>query len=426
MEYVDGESLHDALERHPRGMPHDEALQWLQGVAEAVAYLHDHGLVHRDLKPANVFIDGGPIGEGQVKLGYRAELAAIADPEARTMVEQLERNAQETGIYHFGLQHSRQGIMHVVTPELGVAQPGMLIVGSDSHTSTYGAFGAFAFGVGASQVKHILATQTLWMRRPRTLKVDVPGRLAAGVCAKDVVLAVIANLGLGGGAGQVIEYRVGIVPGLWSRWLTEITHVRGGEYFVDEQRLGGRHPEARQRDAEDVQPRLAGLHPRREHTVLEPGQEVVTGELIATRQMVSDADRFSLGKSAEKCASRIILYPKAARRRALRRRIRRTARITIVIAAMTTSMTATLRTSVTAAMMPMSASTPAANMDAVRVAEEQAGYTTAADLPKEEIARLVRELEGQMKNAARDLDFERAALLRDQITMKCCAFWICC
>jgi len=105
-------------------------------------------------------------------------LAGIADPEARSMVERLQQNAERTGIVHFGIAHPQQGIMHVVVPELGMAHPGMVIVGSDSHTCTNGAFGALAFGIGASQVKHVLATQTLWYRRPRTMRISVDGLLA--------------------------------------------------------------------------------------------------------------------------------------------------------------------------------------------------------------------------------------------------------
>lgn len=132
--------------------------------------------------------------------------AGIADPEARVMVEQLEKNASRTGIIHFGIAHPQQGIMHVVAPELGMAQPGMVIAGSDSHISTNGAFGAFGFGVGASQVKHILATQTVWLRKPRLMRVAVEGALKPGVSAKDVILAIVARIGISGGSEHVIEY----------------------------------------------------------------------------------------------------------------------------------------------------------------------------------------------------------------------------
>jgi 3-isopropylmalate/(R)-2-methylmalate dehydratase large subunit len=130
----------------------------------------------------------------------------IADPEVRTMIEQLEGNASRTEIVHFGMAHPQQGIMHVVGPELGVAQPGLLISGADSHTSTYGAFGVLGFGVGASQVKHILATQTVWYRKPKVMRITVDGTLPAAVTPKDLILAIIAKIGIDGAAGHVIEY----------------------------------------------------------------------------------------------------------------------------------------------------------------------------------------------------------------------------
>ena len=132
--------------------------------------------------------------------------AAASDPEARNMIDQLAANADRTQIVHWGIDHPQQGIMHVVGPELGLAQPGMLISGADSHTTTYGAFGALGYGVGASQVEHILATQSVWYRRPRQMRITVGGRLAPGVSAKDLILAIIAKIGIGGGAGHVIEF----------------------------------------------------------------------------------------------------------------------------------------------------------------------------------------------------------------------------
>lgn len=133
--------------------------------------------------------------------------AGIADPEMRNMVEQLARNAQATGIHHFGIDDPRQGIMHVAAPELGVIHPGMAVAGTDSHTATHGAFGAFSSGIGASQAKHILATQTLWwQKKPKTMRISVDGKLGHGVTAKDVALTIIAHIGVSGGAGHVIEY----------------------------------------------------------------------------------------------------------------------------------------------------------------------------------------------------------------------------
>jgi len=139
-------------------------------------------------------------------VGRERGTAGIADPEARAMVERLQKNAERTGIVHFGISHPQQGIMHVVVPEMGMAQPGMVIVGSDSHTCTNGAFGALAFGIGASQVKHVLATQTIWFRRPRMLRVTIDGKLGRGVSAKDLALAIIARLSIAGGNRSAIEY----------------------------------------------------------------------------------------------------------------------------------------------------------------------------------------------------------------------------
>jgi 3-isopropylmalate/(R)-2-methylmalate dehydratase large subunit len=126
---------------------------------------------------------------------------------AARQVAELERNAVEFGIELLGLKDDRRGIVHVIGPELGVTQPGMTIVCGDSHTSTHGAFGTLAFGIGTTELGHVLATQCLLQRKPRTLAVEVHGKLSPGVSAKDLVLAIIGQLGVAGGAGQVIEYR---------------------------------------------------------------------------------------------------------------------------------------------------------------------------------------------------------------------------
>jgi 3-isopropylmalate/(R)-2-methylmalate dehydratase large subunit len=131
---------------------------------------------------------------------------AFADELAAAQCRQLEANCREFGIELFELGNERQGIVHVVGPELGFTQPGRTIVCGDSHTSTHGAFGALAFGIGTSEVAHVLATQCLLQRRPRTLEVRVDGELRPGVTAKDIILSVIARIGVGGGAGHVIEY----------------------------------------------------------------------------------------------------------------------------------------------------------------------------------------------------------------------------
>jgi 3-isopropylmalate/(R)-2-methylmalate dehydratase large subunit len=134
-----------------------------------------------------------------------AQLPAV-DPQARVQLEALERNCAEFGIPLFALGDDRQGIVHVIGPELGLTQPGMTIVCGDSHTSTHGAFGALAFGIGTSQVAHVLATQCVLQSKPRTMEVRVDGRTTAGVSAKDIILAIISKLGVGGGTGHVIEY----------------------------------------------------------------------------------------------------------------------------------------------------------------------------------------------------------------------------
>jgi 3-isopropylmalate/(R)-2-methylmalate dehydratase large subunit len=134
------------------------------------------------------------------------DLASINEPHRRAVVEILEANAKAAGITLFGLSDRRQGIVHVVGPEQGLSQPGMVMVCGDSHTATHGALGALAFGVGASEVVHVLATQTLWQRKPKNMRVVVDGMLAPGVHAKDVILAVIARIGTAGGVGHVIEY----------------------------------------------------------------------------------------------------------------------------------------------------------------------------------------------------------------------------
>jgi 3-isopropylmalate/(R)-2-methylmalate dehydratase large subunit len=131
----------------------------------------------------------------------------IADPVSRTQVDTLRRNCAEFGIRLFPMGDAEQGIVHIIGPQLGLTQPGLTIVCGDSHTSTHGAFGALAFGIGTSEVEHVLATQTLPLRPFKTMAITVEGELRPGVTAKDVILAVIAEIGTGGGQGYVIEYR---------------------------------------------------------------------------------------------------------------------------------------------------------------------------------------------------------------------------
>ena len=130
----------------------------------------------------------------------------IKDPLSKKQIDALENNCNEFGVTLFGVNDPRQGIVHVIGPEQGITQPGMTIVCGDSHTATHGAFGALAFGIGTSEVEHVLATQTLAMEKPKTMKVEVKGALPKGVGPKDVILGIIRKIGTGGGAGHVIEY----------------------------------------------------------------------------------------------------------------------------------------------------------------------------------------------------------------------------
>ena len=131
----------------------------------------------------------------------------IADPVSKLQVDTLRKNCAEFGIRIHSLGDVEQGIVHVVGPQLGLTQPGMTIVCGDSHTSTHGAFGALAFGIGTSEVEHVLATQTLPLSRPKTMAINVEGELKAGVTSKDIILAIIAKIGTGGGQGYIVEYR---------------------------------------------------------------------------------------------------------------------------------------------------------------------------------------------------------------------------
>src|SRR6478735_4006256 len=136
------------------------------------------------------------------------------DQLSQAQLDALSRNCEEFGVPLYGLGHRRQGIVHVIGPELGVTQPGMTIVCGDSHTSTHGAFGALAFGIGTSEVEHVLATQTLPQYRPKQMAVTVDGELPPGVSAKDIILAVIAEIGTNGAQGHVIEYRGSAIEAL--------------------------------------------------------------------------------------------------------------------------------------------------------------------------------------------------------------------
>ena len=147
-------------------------------------------------------------------VGRERGLDATEDADARHMIALLEENSRVNGIAHFGMDDARQGIVHVIGPELGLTQPGLTITCGDSHTSTHGALGAYAFGTGASQLKQILATQCLWMKRPKTLRITVDGAPGPGVTAKDIALAIIAHIGTAGATGHVIEYAGAAIRGL--------------------------------------------------------------------------------------------------------------------------------------------------------------------------------------------------------------------
>jgi 3-isopropylmalate/(R)-2-methylmalate dehydratase large subunit len=138
----------------------------------------------------------------------------IRDQLSRVQVETLERNCEQFGIPVYSIGSRRQGIVHVIGPEIGITQPGMTIVCGDSHTSTHGAFGALAFGIGTSEVEHVLATQTLQQRKPRSMRIRYEGELGYGVTAKDLILATIGQIGVDGGVGHVIEYAGPPIDGL--------------------------------------------------------------------------------------------------------------------------------------------------------------------------------------------------------------------
>jgi 3-isopropylmalate/(R)-2-methylmalate dehydratase large subunit len=136
----------------------------------------------------------------------RGSRTHIAVPELARMVRQVEENTAKHGVKLFGLDDPRQGIVHVVGPEQGLTLPGLMIVCGDSHTSTHGALGAYAFGIGASEVAHVLMTQTIWQRKPKRMRIAVDGPAAPGIAAKDIVLAIIAHIGTGGATGCAIEF----------------------------------------------------------------------------------------------------------------------------------------------------------------------------------------------------------------------------
>jgi len=170
------------------------------GSARAFEVLAERGL--KMARPDSTFA----VPDHYVPTAGTRSADAIADDDARNLVKSLTRNAATYGFMLFDLGDVRQGIVHVMGPEQGISQPGMMIVCGDSHTSTHGAMGAYACGIGASQVSHVLATQTLWQRKPRTLRITIDGTLGPGIAGKDVILAIIAKIGAAGGVGHTIEY----------------------------------------------------------------------------------------------------------------------------------------------------------------------------------------------------------------------------
>jgi len=170
---------------------------------QAFSVLRQRGLPVRRLDRTLATLDHStPTDRDQIFGGVPIRLES-----ARKQVEQLERNAAEFGVELIGLKSPQRGIVHIIGPELGATQPGKTIVCGDSHTSTHGAFGALAFGIGTTEVGHVLATQCLLQRKPRTFAVNVEGRLPPGVTAKDLILAIIGRIGVSGGTGHVLEYR---------------------------------------------------------------------------------------------------------------------------------------------------------------------------------------------------------------------------
>ena len=141
-------------------------------------------------------------------------VAEIEDDKMRAILEELSANAERFGIHHFGLDSGMDGIAHVVGPELGITLPGISLVCGDSHTATHGALGAFAFGIGASEVAHVFATQTLWQKKPKAMRINVDGTLGFGVSGKDVILAIIGQISAAGATGHAVEYAGSAIRGL--------------------------------------------------------------------------------------------------------------------------------------------------------------------------------------------------------------------
>jgi 3-isopropylmalate/(R)-2-methylmalate dehydratase large subunit len=180
-------------------------------------YVHEgsfHAFSRLAERGAAVAEPGLTFGVADHYVPTRGDRQHIANPEIARMVRQLEENTAKHGIKLFGLDDPRQGIVHVVGPEQGLTVPGLLLVCGDSHTSTHGALGAFAFGIGASEVAHVLMTQTIWQRKPKRLRITVEGPVSPGITAKDIALAIIAHIGADGATGHAIEFAGSAIRGL--------------------------------------------------------------------------------------------------------------------------------------------------------------------------------------------------------------------
>jgi len=192
-------SAHEIVRRDDR-----ESLLWVDR-----HYVHEgsfHAFGKLAERRAAVAEPGQTFGVADHYVPTRGSRRNIANPGLARMVRQLEENCARHGIKLFGLDDTRQGIVHVVGPEQGLTLPGLLIVCGDSHTSSHGALGAYAFGIGASEVAHVLMTQTIWQKKPKPMRVDVDGVLAPGISAKDIVLAIIASIGADGATGCAVEF----------------------------------------------------------------------------------------------------------------------------------------------------------------------------------------------------------------------------
>ncbi|MCG8544105.1 MAG: aconitase family protein, partial [Alphaproteobacteria bacterium] len=177
------------------------------GSFHAFSMLREAGRTVR--RPGQVFMTPDHYSPTTVR-----QIHHIEDSGLREKVEALHNNTQEFGIAHFGIDDDRMGIVHVIGPELGLTQPGIFLVCGDSHTSTHGAMGAMACGIGASEVAHVLATHALWQRKPKRMRVTVDGKLGFSVTGKDVVLAIIGQISAAGGAGHAIEFAGPVIENL--------------------------------------------------------------------------------------------------------------------------------------------------------------------------------------------------------------------